>query len=383
MAIVSGVRSTNSPGSGVRKYDHSDKLWMVDAGEAVLAFLARQLKKKETVDPEFRWFEKSSPARFTQVNDGAGYLIGATTITVDDGTIFRPGHIIQNVVTGEQMLVASATSTTVTVTGGRGYGTTAAAAGSDNQVLVILGNASAEGSTSPTALTSQASLKSNYIQTLRESFYVTGTEDATELYTGNDMTQLRMEHARLHKLDIERTSFFGEKKEDLTGSTPRRTTQGVNKFITTNRTDAGGALTEVEFETFIRNAFAKGGNKKLGFFSPLIASAVNAWAGAKLQMFPKDKTYGIAISNYLSIHGEISFVLERMFAENSTWAGMGFLLDLDKIVYRHMKGRDMRLLKNRQANDEDAVKEEYMTDMGIELADEACHSVLYGVTSYS
>lgn len=387
MALVNGSRGTNSVGTGVRKYDHSDKLYLIDPDYAILAFFARKLNKKGVIDPEYRWFDKAQPSKFDAVNYSTGYTAGDTSIVVDDGSKFRAGDTLMSVSSGEHLRVTDVTTNTLTVS--RGYGSTAAATIADDAVLVILGNSNAEGATKRAALSSQKTKRTNYTQIMREPFDVTGTLDSTEEYAeADDMAQLRKEHLQIHMKDIERSFIFGEAKEDLVTTTqPIRTTGGLRSFISTNVANASGTLTEAEFEAWVEDLFAAGGDKKMGFLSPLIASAVNSWAKSALQMFPKDKTYGIAVSKYLSIHGELDFVVEKMFSENSTFNGYGFGVDMELVGYRYLNGngksRDTKLLKNRQANDADSIVDEYLSEIGFWLALENRHGYLYGVTGYS
>lgn len=386
MSVISGQRGSENINQDARKYSNEDKLWMVDPEHAVLAFFARKLNKKSVTDPEYRWWEKEQPSRTDAVDDSNDYTSGDTTITVDDGDKFRAGDVVMDVATGEQMRVTGVSTDDLTVS--RGWGTTSAGALTDNDVLVILGNANAEGADVRAALTNQKTKKVNYTQIYREPIDMTGTMASTETYGGgDDLVTLRKEHRDIHMKDIERSFIFGEPKEDTSGSQPIRATGGLNYFISTYATDASGALTETEFETWIRSSFTKGGDKKMGFLSPLIASAVNSWAVGKLQMYPKDKTYGIAVSKYLSVHGELDFVVEKLFAENSTWNGYGFAVEMEKVGYRYLAGngrpRDTKLLEDRQDNGEDEVIEEYLTEAGFFLAVENRHSKLYGVTSYS
>jgi len=386
MSNISGVRATENINQDQRKFDVSDKLWLVDADYASLAFFVRKLNKQKTTDPEFRWFEKTSPSRFDAVNYATGYTSGAGSFVVDDGTKFRIGMVIQDVTTGEQMRVTNVVTNTLTVS--RGWGTTSAGSLLNNDVIVILGNASAEGASVPTALTATPVKKTNYTQIFREPIDVTETEDATELYAGsNDLAELRREHLQLHMKDIERAFFFGEPKEDIDStSAPIRATGGLRYFITSN-VDTNATLTNALFETWIRDVYAKGGDKKMGFLSPLIASAVNSWANGKLQMFPKDKTYGIAVTNYLSIHGELNFVVEKMFNENATYNGYAFAVDMQRVAYRYLAGnsknRDTKLLKNRQAAGDDKIIEEYLSEIGFQLMTEDRHGFMKGVTTYS
>lgn len=386
MALISGARGTSSVTATRRKYDVSDKLWLVDPDYAVMTFFARKLNKTKTIDPEYRWFDKAQPTRYDAVNYTTGYTSGATSVVVDDGTVFRAQDIVLDVNTGEVLQVSSVSTNTLTVT--RSVGATAATTISDGDTLVILGNANAENADVGTARTSQSTKRVNYTQIFREPFAVTGTEDATELYAGgNDLTQLRKEHLQIHMKDIERAFFFGEASEVTSGAQPVRTTGGLKSILSTNLKDASGALTEAEFEDWISDMFDKGGDKKMGFLSPLVASAVNSWAVGKLQMFPKDKTYGISVMSYLSIHGQLDFVVEKMFSENSTWNGYSFGVDMDKLGYRYLggngKNRDTNLRKDLQSPGVDGIIEEYLSEVGFQAALENRHGFLYGVTSYS
>lgn len=379
------MSSTKSDATGVRKYDHADKLYLVDPDYAVLAFFARKLNKQGVKDPEYRWFDKALPSNSDAVNWGTNYTAGDTEITVDDGSKFRAGDILMSMTSGEHIHVDSVASNVLTVD--RGYGTTAAGNILDNCVVVKIGNANAEGAGIRAALTNQKTKRTNYTQIFREPINVSETLASTEVYGGaDDLAGLRRDALQVHLKDIERAFMFGEAKEDVTGD-PLRTTAGLKSFLSTNVTNVGGAMTEAVFEGWIEDIFTNGGDKKMGFLSPLIASGVNSWAKGKLQMFPKDKTYGISISKYLSIHGELDFVVEKMFAENATWNGYGFAVDMPLVGYRYLNGngrsRDMKLLKDRQAAGEDEIKEEYLSEIGFWLALENRHGFLYGVTSYS
>jgi hypothetical protein len=81
--------------------------------------------------------------------------------SVTDLVIFKPGHVIQNQNTNEQMIVTAFDGVnTLTVT--RGAGTAAAAAMTANDPLLIVGNAYAEGSGYATSIAYQPSAPFNY-----------------------------------------------------------------------------------------------------------------------------------------------------------------------------------------------------------------------------
>ena len=379
------TRDTNNILAAQRRPDTSDKLWLIDPEYAALTFFVRKLSKKGSVDTKFRHFEKQSPSRYDAVNYSTGYTTGATDVLVDDGTKFKIGNVVLNVTTDEQMRVTGVSTNTVSFS--RAWGETAAGLIANNDVLIILGNANAEGAALPAAITSNPVEVSNYLQITREPFGVTETEDATELEAEkSDMAGLRREHLQLHLKDMARATYFGEAKEDLTGSHPVRATAGLKSHIATNIKNVA-TLTEAEFEDWVADLFQNGGDKKMGFVSPLIGSAVNSWAKGKLVMYPKDKTYGISITNYLSLHGSIDFTLERILGENSTWNGHSFATDMSLLSYRFLNGngknRDTKLLKNRQAAGADEMIEEYLTEWGFQCKLENRHGYIKSVTAYS
>jgi hypothetical protein len=87
----------------------------------------------------------------------------------------------------------------------------------------------------------------------------------------------------------------------------------------------------------------------------------------------------------------IDIVLMREWQDYSTaggqYGGWAFLLDMDDIRMRTLgegdESRSTKLLKNRQAPDEDSTKEEYLTEFTLEIGNEKNHAVLKAVTAYS
>lgn len=383
MSYVQTTRGSQNINTDQRKPDVSDKIWMLDPEYAKLAFFARKLKKVVTTDAEYRHFEKRSPSKYDAVNYATNYTSGATVIAVDDGTKFRAGDVIQDVSTNEQMKVTSVSTNDLTVS--RGWGGVAATTVTDNDVIVILGNANAEGAGVRNRLTSISSKVVNYTQIFREPFDTTNTLNSTELLAEkSDIVGLRKEHLDIHMTDMERTGFFGQAKEDVSGAQPIRATGGLRSHISTNVVTEA-QLTEAEFDSWLSDLFSYGGDKKMGFMSPMIAGGINKWAKAKLVMYPKDKTYGISITNYVALGGSLDFVQENLFKENTVWNGYGFGVDMELISYRYLGGngisRDTKLLKDRQAAGVDATMEEYLTEAGYQFKLENRHGYIKGVTS--
>lgn len=381
MSAVAGVRGTGNINASRRVVDISKRISVLEPDSAPLVQLVKKLEKRVAINPKFEWLEEGSLDKVDAVNYGTGYTAGATSVVVDTGSKFRAGDVVRNVTAGEQFLVSSISTNTLTIV--RGWGSTAAQAFSDNDVLLIVGNANEEGATARTIKTELDVTKTNYLQIFRTPFGVTGTSENSELYGGKDLAHLRMTQLIEHQKEIERAFWWGEPKEDTSGTHPKRSTGGVDYFVSTNSTDGGTTLTEIEWESWLRTGFRYGSSVKFVFAAPIILSAVSYWAKGKLQLLPKDKTYGISIMQYLSPHGTVNLINAKLFGEVTAYAGRAFLLDLEGKAYRYLANRDTRLITNIQANDEDGERDEYKSEVGLHFEQEKKDSMLYNVTDFS
>ena len=73
----------------------------------------------------------------------------------------------------------------------------------------------------------------------------------------------------------------------------------------------------------------------------------------------------------------------KLFSEVTTYAGYGYLLDLDGLAYRYLTDSDTKLKTNIQANDADGEEDEYISEIGFQLEHEKKGSWLYNMTSFS
>lgn len=377
------VRSTGNIVSGRRVVDIANKIDVLEPDSAPLTQLTKKMKKSETTNPEFKWMDEESLSKADAINYSTGYTAGDTSIVVDNGSRFRIGDVVKHIATGEQMLVTNVVTNTLTVR--RGWGTTSAqAAFTDNDVLLIAGNANPEGATKRTIKVQDQTIRVNYAQIYRTPFGITRTADKSKMYGGGDLKHQRMTQLIEHQKEQERSFWWGEPKEDTSNDThPRRATGGVDYWMVTNGKDASGALTQLEFEEFLRVGFRYGGSKKWGFFAPLITGAISYWAEAKLQVAPSEKTFGIAVRQWLTPFGMVNIVNNNLFTEVSVYAGYGYLIDPTQPEYRYLTGSDTRLKTHIEDPSADGEEDEYLTEAGLQFNQEKKGSVLYGVTSFS
>jgi hypothetical protein len=374
------MRDTNNINQARRVVDMSKNISLLEPDAAPLTVLVKNIASMQCISPKFEWLESELGARWDAINAGAGYAAGITALVVDNDQYFSVGDIVKVPRTGECMIITAITAGTHTLTVVRGYGETAAAALVDNDPLVVVGNANAEGAGKREHKNTTEANLYNYTQIFKTTVSLTGTADASKLYGGKDRNWQRKVKGIEHLVDMERAFLFGERKEDTSGTTPKRTTRGLLKFLTQNNVDAGGALSEWEFETFCQAIFRYGSKKKLLLASPLLVSVINTFAKNRLYMIPKDKTYGIAITGFQSAHGEL-MIAKHNLLEGVIYGGYGIAIDPDNIKYRFLEGRDTKLRTDIQANDLDGYEDEYITEGGIQVMQPKTHGVLSGVTS--
>jgi len=378
---TSTIRSTNN-GLAVRKVvDIAKKIDVLEPDSAPLTLLTKKIDKRVAVNPEFKWMEEESLTKTDAVNDGTGMTSGDTTMAVDNGTRFRAGDVVKIPRTGEQVLVTAVATNDLTII--RGWGSTAAAAIVDNDPIIIVGNANQEHATKRNMLIGDQTARTNYTQIFRTPFGISRTAANTEMYGGKDLAHIRMMQLIEHQKEIERAFWFGEPKEDLTGTHPRRATGGVDYWISTNATDAGGALTQIEFNTFLRTGFRYGSKKKWLFAAPIVVEAISYWASQKLQVSVNEKTFGISTMEYLTPFGVVNIVNMNLFTEVTLYSGYAYLIDVEGLAYRYLDNSDTKLKTNIQANDADGQEDEYLTECGLQFNNEKKSALLYNVTSYS
>jgi hypothetical protein len=359
--------------------DMANEIALLNPNEAPFVALSKRLTKKKADNAEYNWLERELQARWDAVNNAAGYLVGDTAIVVDNGAYFRVGMTVKVPRTGEVFLVTGVNVNTLTVV--RGFGETTAAALVDNDPLLIIGNVNEEGASAPADAGGNPVKVFNYTQIFRTPFAVTNTANASKVY-GSDklLTQEQKINGIAHRVDMERAFLFGERKEDLTGTHPKRSTRGLLKFLANNVVDAGGALTETEFNNWLEGVFANGSDKKVLLAAPRVISVIDSWGAGKLQLVPEAKaTYGLHVTRYISSHGELLIVKQPLF-EGAVYGGYAAAIDMANVGYRYLNGRDTALKTNIQANDVDGRRDEYLSEAGLEVKLPKTHGLLTGVT---
>ena len=379
---VQGTRGTASILQNRQVIDISDTIHNLEPSSYPLLTLLNSMGGiKPAHNPTVRWMEDELEP-LTDLLNGA-VTAAAAALTVDNGGWWRVSDIGHCPRTGENFRVTAVAGNILTVT--RSFGATAAAAMVDDEPLWNLGPAQREGDTSRTLLSTLEVEQSNRTQIIRTPFGTTNTQSATDLYDGNDFDYQAKKSAIEHGVRIERMLLFGQQAQATVAAQPLRTMAGIYEFIQTNRMNVGGVLTETQFDAFCEVAFRYGGSdEKLLIASGRVIQAINNFAKEKMETIPRDEAYGLNLQRYISPFGVVLLAYHRQLV-GTIYSSHGLLLDMDRIWLRPLRGGRSAgnlavRVTNIQANDEDARRDEYITELSLEFQNEKAHALMTGVT---
>jgi hypothetical protein len=310
-------------------------------------------------------------------------------MTVTNYKYFRLGDLVR-LYTGEIVRVATTPSST-TVTIARAFGETSAAAADSGGQLLIIGSAFAEGADKADFVTTQRAQKVNYCAIHKTAYGATETNIATKQVAGQDMMTEEQKKLIEHRRAIELMLWFGELKLDSTTAThPIRGMKGVFAWISTNASDFSGGLTEPEFEDWLRGPFRYGSKERFAFLSPRFVSAVNRFGREKIKTMSGEGTYGLTMSRYEFAGRKLALIEHKLFEDQNLGdkagdagvaglSGFGALLDVLDLKVRYMRGQLVGEKKNVQANGEDQVINQYLSEFSLQFGLEKKHAKGTGV----
>jgi hypothetical protein len=386
--ILSGVVDDADILSNQRVVDMSPTIAQLEPDEAPLTTMLQKVSSRAAYSQKVEWLQDELVPRLTTLAASAASGDTAITVATGTGTYFRPGDVVRVATTGENVSVSAVSANTIYVTRAIGIsisGATAYSAASGGD-LVKVGNAAAEGATLGTLIQTKKVAQYNYAQIQRDPFGFTNTLVASKLYGGPEPANEAKKKLIEHKRQLENTMFWGIRDLNTSGGAPTGYCGGLYQFITSNVTSGVGNLTESVFEAFLRKAFRYGSQNKVMFCSPLVASALSSFPQSKLAPpAPSIDTYGVSLSTYQSASGaKVQIMVKRDWYDfqntSNQYGGIGVVVDMEDVTMRPL--RDTVLKPDRQANDEDSVKQEYLTEWSLEVGLEKKHAIISGITGY-
>ena len=386
MAVVSGVRYVTSNAnsslheSGARLVvDMRNQIAQLEPDESPFITFLRASKKNTRVayNPKFEWMEDSlTPNGSTLATAIAATSTTSVVVASGDGVLFKAGDIIM--ASTEAMYVSAVSTDTLTVTRGFG-GTTALSSIALNTPIYIISNAYAENSTSPAALTTKPDEKYNYTQIFRTAVQLSNTADKTKMYGGADRGYQRSKALLEHKREIAKAFYAGYRTID--SSYTKRTTGGLFSFLTQTQafSSGGTTLTYANFDELVaQKAFRYGSKQKLLIAGPKLSTVINMWALNKVVTdVSTDAAFGMRVKKLYTSYGDLMVVYDPLLADLGH-PDYGIVIDTNNINYVHLDGRDTKLYTNIQENDRDGIKDEYLTECGLEVRLPKTHMLITG-----
>lgn len=319
------------------------------------------------------------------------HLANDNTLDVDNPTFYTIGDILHFPATGENARVTAAPGTSP-ITVRRGVGNTPPADLSDNTAIWILGAALEEGATSRQALNTLEIPFTTYMQIIRNSMEATGTQLATR-QLGGDFDDQAEKKLIEHKKQMEHFFKFGRQGRDTVNGQYLRTMYGIFERVQINRFAVNGVLGEGEWEAFCEMGSAYGNARKLFIAPPRVLRSINNFARNRLITVPEDQAYGLMMRRYNAACGLTVDLVSDRELKGDVYGGYGIMLDPDYCVIRYLRagpesGRPAKYqgsafckrVENIQANDADRRKDEYFSELGLQMIHERVHAVLTGVT---
>jgi hypothetical protein len=233
----------------------------------------------------------------------------------------------------------------------------------------------------------------NYCGIVRNAFEYTETAQWVGWYSGNPIAYQRKKIAVEHKREIENSLFFGARSYSSGTTHPRASSGGLDEFISTNITDAGGTFDKGELQDFLRSGLEYGSKRKALFAAPIVAMVCSEflqdnWVHAR----PDENVFGVKVDFVIS---GVSGARIPVFVKND-WKRYGegsgkhigssaYLVDLEAVSLRKAKPgqrgpRWCSYLENIQARDKDSFAGEFLSEYTFLVKTEKAHAKLTGVT---
>lgn len=337
-------------------------------GSAPLFGLTSMLSDETAMATEHGFFTKTMIFPEGKINNGAGYVAGATTFTLDSTANLLPGMIMRIERTGENVIINTVVDATdIIVT--RAVGTVTAAAILDNDDLYQVGNAFEEASVRPSANNIIPVRVTNLTQIFRNTWAISGSAQATEVIAGESTdAENRQDCAALHAADIEKAIFFGQKSQGTRNGQPFRTMDGLinmietpsfyppsyggatNSFVagaTTNWTQLLGFLDPV----FDQTTDPKGARERVLFVGGSAKLVINEIArlNGQTQLMDGQTNFGMEFSTLTTPRGKFRLIEHPLFNTNPFWSKMAVAVDLPTFRLAYLAGRKTQ---NKEFNTE-------------------------------
>ena len=424
MAAFLGMRGTGDWITNQRPENFRETiLYLYPNGSAPLTAILSMMGSEQVNDPTFHWFTKSLPDQggaITDIYSDAALSSAISTSAFASGTTlyvkmaealsdeFRVGHVAMFQLSTDFNYRVVGEVTGVSHNGANSYaavklleraGLTYPVASTD--IIDVIGNSNEEGATMPPVITYDPTEFSNNCQIFRTPLSITRTARRTRLRTGDAYTEAKRQALELHAIEMEKAFLFSVKSSGVGGTgKPKRTTDGVIKFIQTNssgtvddfRSSAGFGgkawLASGGGEKWLNEQleviFRFGNNEKLGLIGnrALLGLQELAQNTATVNITPITVSYGIKVLEWVTPFGTLFLKTHPLMSTKTALRNDLLIVEPEKLKYRYIDDtffvEDPMDQKNRN-NSRDGTEEEYITESGLEIHHPSAMGYLSGL----
>lgn len=374
--VVQGARTTGAGISSSRLKVSMGDLYKLEDTMGALYVTANLIGRGKAANYEVRWHTSELRPKSTTLSVSAATADGTITVATGDTALINVGDLL-NLKGLETLLVTAVTSNTASVT--RSWGADTAVTAATGSVVTIIAPHYAENATLQNARSVTEVSAYNYTAIFRHNLEISETlraiGDAGGTYHGPDLETQREDMLLTHKRDINLACLFSE----IGSSGTRRSIMGLKEFIDggTSRTDSTSALTFAAFMQASETMTRYNQKAMVGVISRRFATVVSQWAittSSPVQVENGASMFGLQVMNVTTPHGKFKLLIDDALTDNSTWTKYGFFIATDKKGGPKWKYlRDTVMLKNRQANDQDGIEEEVLTEGTVEWGNANYH----------
>ena len=387
MAIVLGTRGTGNWATDERPKSWREMiLYLLPNGDAPLMGLLSRTRPNEATDPEHSWWEKDLAEMEIEV---AAFANATDTITVNSGAKLCPkGTLLLNNATGEVMRVTADPLLDTAVVVQRNLGGLANPANpADGNILAIFSSSYREGAPVPTAIGTDPVKRTSYTQIIRTSLAMTRTALQTSLRTGEAYRNAKIECLQIQSARMEMAVFLSVGNESTQDGLPIRTMRGIREMTTSWAPDNSknvGNFTEDEYLGYDSAVFDYGNDPKIMFVGShgQLQFIKMGKAGGTFNYVYGDRHWGLRISEFTAT-GSLQMVKHPLFRHmKNTMDKEAVVLDLPKIKYTPLRGKDLIFIQHRQSPGDDARVDEFLVEFTIEEWHAKAHYRLHNLGSY-
>jgi hypothetical protein len=310
----------------------------------------------------------------------------ATSVTVANGSRFRPGDQVRPGTSREVLFVASVTGNTLTVV--RRYGGTPASALANGQRLTILGNAALEGDDSPEARFTNRVRRRNYTQIFTAGVEVSGSMlGARQHGIADELDYQKQERMRELLRDLENCVINGVAPAAAPqgSGTVRRTMNGIIPALSTHQFTpgvggfptgggAGSDLDENVLNTALRLVWEQS-NARIDTIvvGGAMKRRINQFLASARRYGPAETSVREVVSLYESDFGVARVVLSRWMPPDAV-----LLLDASRVEVMALSWRSFHYKPLASTGDRE--RGQVIGEYTLELRNEGAHAIIRGLT---